>query len=74
MLQLVFVFLLFLGMVMCANEFETKEKQKLTQIRNYLQHVSVIESNISNIFTGFANFIDEWSRCDFCFTNFGVIL
>ena len=24
--------------------------------------------------TGFANFIDEWSYCDFCFTNFGVIL
>ena len=23
---------------------------------------------------GFANFIDEWSQCDFCFTNFGVIL
>ena len=22
---------------------------------------------------GFANFIDEWSQCDFCFTNFGVI-
>ena len=22
----------------------------------------------------FANFIDEWSHCDFCFTNFGVIL
>ena len=21
-----------------------------------------------------ANFIDEWSQCDFCFTNFGVIL
>ena len=21
-----------------------------------------------------ANFIDEWSHCDFCFTNFGVIL
>ena len=21
---------------------------------------------------GFANFIDEWSHCDFCFTNFGV--
>ena len=20
------------------------------------------------------NFIDEWSQCDFCFTNFGVIL
>ena len=24
--------------------------------------------------SGFANFIDEWSHCDFCFTNFGVIL
>ena len=24
--------------------------------------------------TRFANFIDEWSQCDFCFTNFGVIL
>ena len=23
---------------------------------------------------GFANFIDEWSHCDFCFTNFGVTL
>ena len=23
---------------------------------------------------GFANFIDEWSHCDLCFTNFGVIL
>ena len=50
MLQLIFVFPLFLGMVMCANEFETKEKQKLTQIKNYLQHMSVIGSNISNIF------------------------
>ena len=24
--------------------------------------------------SGFANFIDEWSHCDFCFTKFGVIL
>ena len=24
--------------------------------------------------SGFANFIDEWSQCDFCFTNFGVTL
>ena len=24
--------------------------------------------------SGFANFIDEWSHCEFCFTNFGVIL
>ena len=26
------------------------------------------------VLTGFANFIDEWSQCYFCFTNFGVIL
>ena len=28
------------------------------------------------LLTGFANFIDKWSpsHCDFCFTNFGVIL
>ena len=24
--------------------------------------------------SGFANFTDEWSQCDFCFTNSGVIL
>ena len=28
--QLIFIFPLFLGMVMYANEFKTKEKQKLT--------------------------------------------
>ena len=37
--QLIFVFPLFLGMVMHANEFETKEKQKLTEIKNKLQHM-----------------------------------
>ena len=26
-------------MVMYANEFETKEKQKLTEIKNKLQHI-----------------------------------
>ena len=31
--QLVFIFVLFWGMVMYANEFETKEKQKLTKIK-----------------------------------------
>ena len=36
--QLIFVFPLFLGAVMYANVFETKEKQKLTEIKNYLQH------------------------------------
>lgn len=25
-------------MVMCANQFETREKEKLTEIKNYLQH------------------------------------
>ena len=29
-------------MVMCANESETKEKQKLTQIKNELQHIQDI--------------------------------
>ena len=29
-----FVFLLFLGIVMYANEFKTKEKQKLREIKN----------------------------------------
>ena len=31
--QLILIFPLFLGMVMYANEFETKEKQKLTEIK-----------------------------------------
>ena len=30
--QLIFIFPLFWGMVMYANEFKTKEKQKLTEI------------------------------------------
>ena len=34
----------------------------------------IYEKLLSKQITGFANFIDEWSRCDFCFTNFGVIL
>ena len=32
--QLIFIFPLFLGMVMYANEFKTKEKQKLTDTKN----------------------------------------
>ena len=32
--QLIFIFQLFWGMVMYANEFKTKEKQKLTEIKN----------------------------------------
>ena len=31
--QFIFIFALFLGMVMYANEFKTKEKQKLTEIK-----------------------------------------
>ena len=41
--QLIFVFPLFVGMVMHANEFETKEKQKLTEIKNKLQHIRNLE-------------------------------
>ena len=32
--QLIFIFPLCLGMVTSANEFEKKEKQKLTEIKN----------------------------------------
>ena len=32
--QIIFIFLLFWDMVMYADEFQTKEKQKLTNIRN----------------------------------------
>ena len=31
--QVIFIFLLFLAMVMCANEVETKEKYKLPEIK-----------------------------------------
>ena len=37
--QIIFIFPLFLGMVMYAYEFKTKEKQQLTEIKNYLQHI-----------------------------------
>ena len=32
--QLIFIFSSYLGMVMYANEFKTKENQKLTEIKN----------------------------------------
>ena len=32
--QVIFIFPLFWGMVVYANEFETKEKQKLPEIKN----------------------------------------
>ena len=38
MLLLIFIFLLFFGMIIYANKFEMKEKQKLTEIRNEQQH------------------------------------
>ena len=37
--HVIFVFLLFLVMLMSANEVETKEKQKLPEIKNKLQHI-----------------------------------
>ena len=32
--QLIYIFPLFFGLVLYANEFETKEKQKLPEIKN----------------------------------------
>ena len=37
--QVIFVSLLFLGMLMYANEVETKEKEKLPETKNLLQHI-----------------------------------
>ena len=37
--QVIFVFLLLLGMVMHVNEVETKEKYNLREIKNYLQYL-----------------------------------
>ena len=34
--QLIFIFPLFLGVVMYANEFKTEEKQKLTEIKKLI--------------------------------------
>ena len=40
--QVIFIFPLFLGMVIYANEFETKEKQKLPELKNLLQHIYIL--------------------------------
>ena len=45
--QVIFVFLLFLVMVMYANEVETKEKQKLPEIKYLLQHISTCSTSAS---------------------------
>ena len=37
--QVIFVFLLFLGIVIYANEVETKEKEKLPAIKNKPRHL-----------------------------------
>ena len=47
MLQLIFflfqiIFVFGYGMVMYANEFESKENQKLTEIKNILQHIQAL--------------------------------
>ena len=39
--QVILVFLLFLGMVMYVNESETKEKEKLPEIKNSQQHTYI---------------------------------
>ena len=38
-----------------------------------IERLSITCSVKKKMTSGFANFIDEWSHCDFCFTNFGVI-
>ena len=40
--QVIFVFRLFVGMVMYANEVETKEKYKLPEIKHSLQHTLLL--------------------------------
>ena len=45
--QLIFIFPMFLGIVMYANEFKTKENQKLTEIKNLLQHIHQQSSELS---------------------------
>ena len=39
--RVIFVFILFLGMVRYANEVETKEKEKLPEIKKQLQYIFV---------------------------------
>ena len=55
---------MFLGAVMYANEFETKEKQKLTEIKNYLQHKH--QSNVVIITT----MTEETEEVETCFEKF----
>ena len=59
--------------------FDLKQKNYVSSL--YVQPDLLLSSVCQTIWTsknlqysGFANFIDEWSQCDFCFTNFGVIL
>ena len=43
MAQVIFLFLLFLGMVMYAHENATNEKEQLLEIKNKLQHIHVVD-------------------------------
>ena len=56
--QVIFVFLLFLGMVIYANEVETKEKEKLPEIKNKPRHLYCFLKLFEGrhlIFIGFAS-------------------
>ena len=55
---------MFLGAVMYANVFETKEKQKLTEIKNYLQHKH--QSNVVVITT----MTEETEEVETCLEKF----
>ena len=40
---------MFLGTIMNANEFETREIQKLTEIKNQLQHIHYLMSKLYSL-------------------------
>ena len=50
-----------------------KVKSRLALASLFVIKISLLLFN-TRVMSGFANFIDEWSHCDFCLRNFGVIL
>jgi len=50
--RLSFIFPLFLGMVMYANEFKTKEKQKLTEVKKLTATYVCFKSSASSSLVG----------------------
>ena len=70
-----------LGFKLCFPLFQTHyhtdyhtQKQRKIKIETKDKIELQICIQLSKLVTGIANFIDEWSHCDFCFTSFGVML